>query len=128
MAARRAGASLGSQGVRATSRSTSSKPAARRAFRRVAIVIDDFRIDYELFSETLPDEYFPKRRQLADAGSVRSAALCGWRSSICASIRGGICFCIDLDPRWVVKLIKKGWMEHLEAYKKHCIDQAITDV
>ena len=24
------------------------------------VVIDDFRIDYELFSETLPDEYFPK--------------------------------------------------------------------
>ena len=43
-----------------------------------------------------------------------------------ASIRGGICFCIDLDPRWVVKLIKKGWMEHLEAYQQHCIDQAIT--
>ncbi len=43
-----------------------------------------------------------------------------------AQYRGGICFCIDLDPRWVVKLIKKGWMEHLEAYKQHCIDQAIT--
>ncbi|MEM8681194.1 MAG: hypothetical protein AAGF97_17745, partial [Planctomycetota bacterium] len=40
--------------------------------------------------------------------------------------RGGICFCIDLDPRWVVKLIKKKWMDHLEEYKKHCIDQAIT--
>jgi hypothetical protein len=40
--------------------------------------------------------------------------------------RGGICFCIDLDPRWVIKLIKKGWMEHLEAYKRHCIDQALT--
>jgi len=43
-----------------------------------------------------------------------------------AQHRGGICFCIDLDPRWVIKLIKKGWMEHLEEYKKHCIDQAIT--
>ena len=43
-----------------------------------------------------------------------------------AQFRGGICFCIDLDPRWVVKLIKKGWMEHLEEYKKHCIEQAIT--
>jgi phenylacetate-coenzyme A ligase PaaK-like adenylate-forming protein len=31
-----------------------------------------------------------------------------------------------LDPRWVIKLIKKGWMEHLEAYKQHVIDQAIT--
>ncbi len=43
-----------------------------------------------------------------------------------AQHRGGICFCIDLDPRWVIKLIKKGWMDHLEEYKKHCIDQAIT--
>ena len=24
------------------------------------VVIDDFRIDYEMFSETLPDEYFPR--------------------------------------------------------------------
>jgi hypothetical protein len=43
-----------------------------------------------------------------------------------AQHRGGISFCIDLDPRWVVKLIKKGWMDHLEEYKKHCIDQAVT--
>jgi hypothetical protein len=43
-----------------------------------------------------------------------------------AQYRGGICFCVDLDPRWVIKLIQKGWMEHLEAYKQHCIDQAIT--
>ena len=43
------------------------------------------------------------------------------------SIRGGIaCFCLDLDPRWVIKIIKKGWMEHLKAYQDHVIDQAIT--
>jgi hypothetical protein len=40
--------------------------------------------------------------------------------------RGGVCFSIDLDPRWVIKLIKKGWTEHLEAYKNHVIDQAVT--
>ena len=40
--------------------------------------------------------------------------------------RGGICFCVDLDPRWVVKLIKKGWMDHLKAYQEHVIDQAMT--
>ena len=34
---------------------------------------------------------------------------------------------MDLDPRWVViKLIKMGQMEHLELYKKHVIDQAVT--
>jgi hypothetical protein len=41
-----------------------------------------------------------------------------------AQYRRGICFCIDLDPRWVVKLIKN-WTEHLAA-KQHCIDQAIA--
>ena len=43
-----------------------------------------------------------------------------------AQHRGGICFCVDLDPRWVIKLIKKGWIEHLKAYKDHVIDQAVT--
>src|SRR5260370_39547929 len=41
-------------------------------------------------------------------------------------VRGGICFCVDLDPRWVVKLIKKGWMDHLKAYQEHVVDQALT--
>src|SRR5262249_12292714 len=36
------------------------------------------------------------------------------------------CFCVDLDPRWVVKLINKNWMEHLKAYQDHVIDQALT--
>ena len=43
-----------------------------------------------------------------------------------AQFRGGICFCVDLDPRWVVKLIRKGWTDKLEAYKDHCIEQALT--
>ena len=43
-----------------------------------------------------------------------------------AQHRGGICFCVDLDPRWVIKLIQKGWSEHLQAYKDHVIDQAVT--
>ena len=90
------------------------------------VVIDDFRIDYELFSETLPDKYFPQGRQLADARARPGPRRLRLAVEHCASIRGGICFCIDLDPRWVIKLIKKGWMEHLEAYKEHCIDQAIT--
>jgi len=43
-----------------------------------------------------------------------------------AQYRGGICFCVDLDPRWVIKVIKKGWMEHLKAYQEHVIDQVMT--
>jgi len=85
----------------------------------------DFRTDYEEFSETLPEEYFPKGANWLMLGPSGPRRL---RLSIehLAQYRGGICFCIDLDPRWVVKLIQKGWMEHLEAYKQHCIDQAIT--
>ena len=40
-----------------------------------------------------------------------------------AQVRGGICFHIDMDPRWVIKLMKRGWMEVLDAYKAHVIDQ-----
>ena len=89
------------------------------------VVIDDFRIDYELFSHTLPDEYFPKGANWLMLGPSGPRRLRLAVEHLC-QYRGGICFCIDLDPRWVIKLIKKGWMEHLEEYKKHCIDQAIT--
>ncbi|MGD9722762.1 MAG: hypothetical protein AB7O59_15620 [Pirellulales bacterium] len=89
------------------------------------IAANDFRTDYELFSKTLPDEYFPPGSNWLMLGPSGPRRL---RLAVehLAQFRGGICFCIDLDPRWVIKLIKKGWMEHLEAYKEHCIDQAIT--
>ncbi len=89
------------------------------------VVIDDFRIDYEMFSDTLPDQYFPRGANWLMLGPSGPRRLRLAVEHLCQH-RGGVCFCIDLDPRWVIKLIKKGWMEHLEAYKKHCIDQAIT--
>lgn len=89
------------------------------------IVIDDFRIDYELFSATIPDEYFPPGANWLMLGPSGPRRLRLAVEHLC-QYRGGICFCIDLDPRWVIKLIKKGWAEHLEEYKAHCIDQALT--
>ncbi|MEC9117211.1 MAG: hypothetical protein VX607_10110 [Planctomycetota bacterium] len=89
------------------------------------IVVDDHWTDYELFSDTLPDEYFPKGANWLMLGPSGPRRLRLAVEHLCQH-RGGICFCIDLDPRWVVKLIKKGWMDHLEEYKKHCIDQAVT--
>ncbi len=89
------------------------------------VVIDDFRTDYEIFSETLPEEHFPKGANWLMLGPSGPRRLRLAVEHLC-QVRGGICFCIDLDPRWVVKLIKKGWMDHLEAYKDHCIDQAVT--
>ena len=89
------------------------------------VVIDDFRIDYEAFSATLPDKYFPRGSNWLMLGPSGPRRLRLAVEHLC-QYRGGICFCIDLDPRWVIKLIKKGWMEHLEEYKKHCIEQAVT--
>src|ERR1051326_7058700 len=86
---------------------------------------EDFRVDYELFSETLPDEYFPKGSNWLMLGPSGPRRL---RLAVehLAQYRGGISFCVDLDPRWVIKLIKKGWTDHLQAYKDHVIDQAMT--
>jgi hypothetical protein len=92
---------------------------------KTRVAIKDFRTDYELFSDTLPDEHFPRGSNWLMLGPSGPRRL---RLSVehLAQYRGGISFCIDLDPRWVVKLIKKGWGDHLEAYKDHVIDQAIT--
>lgn len=89
------------------------------------VVVDDFRIDYEMFSETLSDKHFPKGSNWLMLGPSGPRRL---RLAVehLAQHRGGISFCLDLDPRWVVKLIKKGWMEHLKAYQEHVIDQAMT--
>jgi phenylacetate-coenzyme A ligase PaaK-like adenylate-forming protein len=89
------------------------------------VVCDDFRIDYEMFSDTLPEQFFPKNSNWLMLGPSGPRRLRLAVEHLC-QYRGGICFCIDLDPRWVVKLIKKGWMEHLRAYQDHCIDQAMT--
>src|SRR5215470_9819387 len=89
------------------------------------VQFEDFRTDYEMFSETLPEEYFPLGANWLMLGPSGPRRLRLAVEHLCQH-RGGICFCVDLDPRWVIKLIKKGWMEHLEAYKQHCIDQAIT--
>jgi phenylacetate-coenzyme A ligase PaaK-like adenylate-forming protein len=97
---------------------TTGIPKSRVAF-------EDFRVDYELFSETLPDEYFPKGSNWLMLGPSGPRRL---RLAVehLAQYRGGICFGVDLDPRWVIKLIKKGWGDHLQAYKDHVIDQAVT--
>jgi phenylacetate-coenzyme A ligase PaaK-like adenylate-forming protein len=85
----------------------------------------DFRTDYEMFSETLPDEYFPRGANWLMLGPSGPRRLRLAVEHLCQH-RGGICFCVDLDPRWVVKLIKRGAMDQLEAYKAHVIEQALT--
>src|ERR1043165_1110223 len=89
------------------------------------LAMEDFRIDYEMFSETLPERFFPRGANWLMLGPSGPRRLRLSVEHLC-QYRGGICFCVDLDPRWVVKLIKKGWMDHLKAYQEHVIDQAVT--
>ena len=86
---------------------------------------DDFRIDYEAFSATLPDDAFPKGADWISIGPTGPRRL---RLAVehLAQHRGGICFMVDLDPRWVIKLIKMGQMEMVDRYKQHVIDQSLT--
>ena len=89
------------------------------------INIEDFRIDYTMFSETLPEAFFPKGADWIQVGPSGPRRL---RLAIehLAQVRGGICFMVDLDPRWVIKLVKAGDMAHMEKYKQHVVDQALT--
>ena len=89
------------------------------------VAIEDFRIDYEMFSETLPDEYFPRGANWLMLGPSGPRRLRLSVEHLC-QYRSGICFCVDLDPRWVIKLIQRGRMQELEMYKAHVIEQAIT--
>jgi hypothetical protein len=87
--------------------------------------IRDFQIDYDLFSQTLSDESFPQGSDWLMLGPTGPRRL---RLAVeyLAQRRGGICFMVDLDPRWVNRLIKYGKHQELEAYKDHVINQALN--
>lgn len=89
------------------------------------VVIEDHKIDYEQMSATLPDEHFPRGSHWLMLGPSGPRRL---RLAIehLAQYRGGMCFCVDLDPRWVVKCIKAGKVQEAKAYAEHAIDQALT--
>jgi hypothetical protein len=89
------------------------------------INIEDFRLDYEAFSATLPDEAFPKGADWLSLGPTGPRRL---RLAVehLAQYRGGICFMVDLDPRWVVKLLKMNQAKMAEQYKQHVVDQGLT--
>ncbi|HVR76382.1 MAG TPA: hypothetical protein VMT52_18785 [Planctomycetota bacterium] len=92
---------------------------------RSRINIEDFRLDYSMFSESLPDGAFPKGSDWLSMGPTGPRRL---RLAVehLAQVRGGISFGLDLDPRWVVKCLKRGAVKSAEAYKAHVVDQALT--
>jgi len=92
---------------------------------KTRVNIEDFRSDYSAFSATLPDDAFPRGSDWLAIGPTGPRRL---RLAVehLAQERGGISFGLDLDPRWVVKCLKRGWTVGAEAYKDHVVDQALT--
>lgn len=92
---------------------------------KTRVNINDFQTDYELFSHTLSDESFPKGADWLMLGPTGPRRL---RLAIehLAQYRGGLAFFVDLDPRWVNKLIKRGAYEEMQLYKDHSIGQALN--
>jgi len=89
------------------------------------ININDFRTDYELFSQTLSDASFPRGGDWLMLGPSGPRRLRLAVEHLCQH-RGGICFCVDMDPRWVVKLIKSSRLQEMHEYKEHVVNQGLT--
>jgi phenylacetate-coenzyme A ligase PaaK-like adenylate-forming protein len=87
--------------------------------------VEDFQTDYELFSDQLSDEGFPRGADWLMLGPTGPRRL---RLAIehLAQHRGGAAFFVDLDPRWVTKLVRERRFHDLEEYKSHVIDQALN--
>ncbi len=92
---------------------------------KTRVNIEDFQRDYELFGDNLSDETFPRGADWLMLGPTGPRRL---RLAIehLAQYRGGTAFFVDLDPRWVNKMIKAQRFHDLEAYKNHVTDQALT--
>jgi phenylacetate-coenzyme A ligase PaaK-like adenylate-forming protein len=86
---------------------------------------DDYKVDYEAFSATLDDEAFPRGGYWLMVGPTGPRRL---RLAIehLANHRGSSCYFVDLDPRWVKKLITNGQGEQARAYMEHVVDQALA--
>jgi len=86
---------------------------------------EDHKVDYSEFSNTLDDTFFPHGSKWLMLGPTGPRRL---RLAIehLAHVRGGSCYHVDLDPRWVVKLLAQKRPEQANEYKNHVVDQAVT--
>ena len=82
----------------------------------------DYKVDYEEFSGKLSDEHFPRGVAWLMVGPTGPRRL---RLAIehLANFRGSSCYFIDLDPRWVKKLIAAKQFDQARAYMDHVVEQ-----
>lgn len=86
---------------------------------------EDHLRDYEEFSETLDEEAFPRGGHWLMLGPTGPRRL---RLAIehLAHVRGGSCYHVDLDPRWVKRLIAEKNGDMARKYKDHVVEQGAT--
>jgi phenylacetate-coenzyme A ligase PaaK-like adenylate-forming protein len=86
---------------------------------------DDYKVDYEEFSAKLSDEHFPRGAAWLMVGPTGPRRL---RLAIehLANFRGSSCYFIDLDPRWVKKILADNKFDVARAYMEHVVDQGVT--
>jgi phenylacetate-coenzyme A ligase PaaK-like adenylate-forming protein len=84
---------------------------------------EDYKTDYSEFSTKISDEHFPRGGAWLMMGPTGPRRL---RLAIehLANVRGSSCYFIDLDPRWVKKVIANKQFDHARAYMDHVVDQA----
>jgi phenylacetate-coenzyme A ligase PaaK-like adenylate-forming protein len=86
---------------------------------------EDYKTDYSEFSDKISDEHFPRNHYWLMMGPTGPRRL---RLAIehLANVRGSSCYFIDLDPRWVKRLISNKQFDQAKAYMDHVVDQAAT--
>ena len=86
---------------------------------------DDYKVDYSEFSEKISDAHFPRNHYWLMMGPTGPRRL---RLAIehLANVRGCSCYFIDLDPRWVKKVISRKQADQAKAYLEHVVEQAVT--
>ena len=86
---------------------------------------EDHLTDYTEFSDKLNDEDFPPGANWLMLGPTGPRRL---RLTIehLANHRGGSCYFVDLDPRWVKRLLNNKQYDQAREYKDHVIEQGVT--
>ena len=86
---------------------------------------NDYRVDYSEFSDKINDAHFPRGGAWLMMGPTGPRRL---RLAIehLANVRGSSCYFIDLDPRWVKKVLAAKKYQEAKDYMVHVVDQAVT--
>jgi len=86
---------------------------------------NDYKVDYEEFSGKISDAHFPRGEAWLMVGPTGPRRL---RLAIehLANFRGSPCYFVDLDPRWVKRVLAEKKFDQARAYMDHVVEQGIT--